>query len=321
MALGQELKNIILRVLGDNPDMGWKVINILNEVDAGVFATTDISATGDLTVGDDAVIGGDLAVTTSLAVAGSALVANASSVVMGSAWTFTVDQFTMDGGGSGDTTILVGDNRADALTLSIAGGGSAIWTVVTTNSSESFHVATRLTTADGVASGTARVVGGRCTANVSAADSVTAAASNNAFVSFASTYSIPADTIKVGTIVRIRALVRVSNASGTDTLTVNLRLGTTSLIATTAVDPGATTDLHILEFELTGRAAPGAAASIVGSGRWITNTGGTIAHGTGLLGATNFATNGALVIDSQAKWSSNTANTACLLESLVVEIT
>lgn len=178
----------------------------------------------------------------------------------------------------------------------------------------------RQTTTDGVSAGTAKVIGGRCTANVSAADSVTAVASANAFVSFTQTYSIPASTLGIGSVVKIRAAIRVSNASGTDTLTCNLLMGSTSLIATTAVDPGATTDHHILEFQFTSRAAAGGTASCVGSGRWITNTGGTIAHGTGLLSATNFATNGQLVVSSQAKWSSNTASTAALLESLMVEI-
>ena len=287
----------------------------LNEVDDGTLTTTNITVE-DATITDDATIAGDFNVQSGKI---AALAAAATVTLVNSAWTFGPEDFTMDGGGSGDTNIVLKDDRASALDVMIE-GGAVLLTFVTTNSAEAAQVLTRLTTSDGVASGTNRVVGGRCTANVSAADSVTAVASNNAFVSFSQTYSIPANTIKAGTVVRIRALVRVSDASGTDTLTINLRLGTTSLIATTAVDPGATTDIHIAEFELTGRAAPGAAASIVGSGRWITNTGGTIAHGTGLLGATNFATNGALVIDSQAKWSSNTANTACLLESLDVEI-
>lgn len=178
----------------------------------------------------------------------------------------------------------------------------------------------RLTTTDGVASGTARVVGGRAYSAVSAADTITAATSNNAFTDFAQTYSIPANTLKANSVLKVKVWVRVSNASGTDTLTVNILLGATSLLATTAVDPGATTDSHFLEFELVARAAPGAAASCVGSGRWTTNTGGTLVHGTGQLAATNFATNGALVIKSQAKWSSNTADTACILEQFDVEI-
>lgn len=163
-------------------------------------------------------------------------------------------------------------------------------------------------------------MGGRVSSNVSASDTVTAAASNNAFVAFAQTYSIPASILQQGSTIKAKALVVVNDASGTDTLTVEMRIGGTSLIATTAVDPGATTDLHLLEFEFTARAAPSAASSCIGAGRWITNTGGTIAHGTGLLAPTNFATNGALTLDVRAKWSSNTANTSARLEMLNVEI-
>ncbi len=178
----------------------------------------------------------------------------------------------------------------------------------------------RQTTTDGVSGGTAKVIGGRATAFVTATDTVTAAASNNSFVTFAQSYAIPANTLKLGSVLKAKALIVVNDASGADTLTVEVRIGAVSLIATTAVDPGATTDLHLLEFEFTSRAAPAAAASCVGGGRWITNTGGTIAHGTGLLPPTNFATNGVLTLDVRAKWSSNTANTSARLEMLNIEI-
>lgn len=164
-------------------------------------------------------------------------------------------------------------------------------------------------------------MGGRVTANVSASDTVTAVSSAGAFVAFAQTYSIPASVLQAGSVVKAKALVVVNDASGTVTLTCEMRIGGTSLIATTAVDPGATTDLHLLEFEFTARAAPGASASCVGAGRWITNTGGTIAHGTGLLPPSNFATNGALTLDVRAKWSASNANTSARLEMLNVEIT
>jgi hypothetical protein len=178
----------------------------------------------------------------------------------------------------------------------------------------------RVTTTDGVASGTARVVGGRATANVSSTDTVTAADSNNSFVAFASAYSIPANTLKAGTVLRAKALVVVNDASGTDTLTVEMRIGGTTLVATSAVNPGATTDAHVLDFELVSRAVPGAAVSLVGTGTWLTDTGGTIATAPALLAPTNFATNGALTLDVRAKWSSNTASTSARLEMLNVEI-
>lgn len=173
----------------------------------------------------------------------------------------------------------------------------------------------KTTAAASIAGGSARV-----TANVSATDNVTAVASNNSFVSFAQTYTIPANTMKLGTVLRVKVMVHVTDASGTDTLTCNIRIGGTSLIATTAVDPTTTSDHHILEFDFESRVAPGATASCVGYGRWTTNTAGTLVNGTALLAATNFATNGDLLLDVQAKWSSNTASTSARLEMLNVWI-
>lgn len=229
-------------------------------------------------------------------------------LIMGAGTASAVNEVTITNAATGNGPTIAATGETD-VTLNLAGKGTG-----------NVQSTSRLVTTDGVASGTAKVVGGLAKSGVSASDSVTAATSNNAFVDFATTYAIPASTLKSGSVVQARAMVRVSDASGADTLSIKLVLGSTDLITTTAVDPGATTDLHIVDFEITSRAAPSAASALVGSGRWITNTGGTIAHGTGLLGATNFATNGALTLKAAAKWSSNTANTACLLESFNVWI-
>lgn len=181
----------------------------------------------------------------------------------------------------------------------------------------------RVTTTDGVASGTARVVGGAAFVDVNAADDITAATSNNAFVSFAQTYSIPANTLKAGSTLSIEALVRVTVATATvPTLTVKIRVGGTDLVATTAVAPtaGQTNDHHHLEATFVSRAAPGAAVQCVATGWWGTNTNGTQASGTFSLTPANFATNGALVVDVQAKWSTNAASNSARLEMLNVEI-
>lgn len=228
-------------------------------------------------------------------------------------------------GTTGQSEITMTDNLADALSVKITGGadlvtfdtstGANVVTIVPTT-----NITGRVTTTDGVASGTAKTVGGTAFVDVAASDTVTAVASNNSFVAFAQSYAIPANTLKAGSVLRARALVVVNDASGTDTLTCEMRFGGTTVVATTAVDPGAVTDLHQLEMEVVSRAAPGAAASCVGAGTWVTNTGGTIARGTGLLAPTNFATNGALTLDVRAKWSSNTASTSARLEMLTVEI-
>src|SRR6266446_539215 len=133
----------------------------------------------------------------------------------------------------------------------------------------------RLTTTDGVASGTAKTIGGMAFSDVNATDDITAVTSNNAFVTFAQTYSVPANTLKVGTMLRAVAYARITVATATvPTLTCKIRLGGTDLIATTAIAPtaGNTTDTHRLEFTFVSRAAPSATSSCTGSGFWHTLT-------------------------------------------------
>lgn len=183
----------------------------------------------------------------------------------------------------------------------------------------------RLTTTDAVASGTAKVIGGLAFSDVAASDDITAATSNNAFVAFAQTYSIPANTLKAGSMVRIEALVRNLLVTATvPTWTVEIRIGGTSLVATTAVaaTAGTTNDSHHLEVTFVARAAPGAAVSCTAAGWWGTsvNSGATQAAGTTCLTPANFATNGALVVDVRAKSSTNAASNTVRLEMLNVEI-
>lgn len=115
-------------------------------------------------------------------------------------------------------------------------------------------------------------------------------------------------------------MVRVTDASGTDTLEVKVYLGGTTLLTSTAFDSDAAGDFVKFEFEIVSRAAPAAAASLTGMGGWVTLDGSTLARGDAILAPTNHATNGALVVKASAKWSSNTANTSARLEVLNVDI-
>lgn len=209
---------------------------------------------------------------------------------------------------------------APAFALPVAGvnGGS---TTPTTN----FVPMGRIYDYDGVPNGTAKVVGGRAYQAVSSTDTLLASAGASAHVAFAQSYTMPANTCKAGTRIRIAGRVTVADASGADTLEVKVYLGTaaasgTTLITTTAVNPGATTDFHMFNFQLVCRAAPGATSAIIGQGNWLTDTGGTEVSDTVILATTNFATNGALVISASGKWSSTTASTSARLDDLSVEI-
>jgi hypothetical protein len=223
--------------------------------------------------------------------------------------------------GAGTYTAWNNNRGMKSAAPTTAGALGDVWgnSAITAIGSVAWHCTTAGSSGVAVWKATA-AVGGMASVAVSASDTVTAVASNNALVAFAQTYAVPANTLKSGTVMRVRLMVQVTDASGADTLTVELRLGGTSLTATTAVDPGAAGDHHILEFAITSRAAPSAASSLTGSGIWYSNTGGTMATKTAILAPTNFATSGALTLDVRAKWSSNTANTTARLETLNVEL-
>jgi hypothetical protein len=175
-------------------------------------------------------------------------------------------------------------------------------------------------TQDGVKGGTQRIVGGRAYSATSATDNLLASAGASAHAFFAQTYSVPSNTIKAGTHVRIKGHVNATDASGTDTLEVKVYLGGSTLVTSTAFDPDAAADFVLFECDVWGRAAPGATAATVGACRWMTEDGTTHAVGGSILPTTNLATNGALVIRASAAWSATTASTNARLEAFDVEI-
>jgi type IV secretory pathway VirB6-like protein len=218
---------------------------------------------------------------------------------------------------TGNTLIVLSDGDIGAIWnargvysgYKSAGGGAVSGTAFTT----------RVTTTDGVASGTAKVVGGRFNQFTAAADSITAATSNGSFVDFATTVTLPANTLASGSLLKLYAMVYVSDAAaGAETLSCKLTLGSTVLITTTAVNP-AGNDFQILEFDIAAKAAPGATASVIGAGEWFTKSGASEARGTNaLIPGTTFATNGALIAKVSAIWSASVATTTATLYGFYV---
>lgn len=197
---------------------------------------------------------------------------------------------------SGDLT--VGANASVVGTLGVSGASA---------------FTSRVTTTDGVASGTAKVVGGRAYSLAAAGTAVTATNSETTSASF----SIPANTIKAGTVIRVRYQGIATATNSTDTLTVKLKLGSTNLISTAAVDV-ANNDTFTGMFELVGRAAPAASAAVVGVGLYNDPAGTSIKPAS--LASTNFATNGALTLAVTLTWSSNNAGNSGRVDVLNVEV-
>ena len=225
-------------------------------------------------------------------------------------------QFLTSGGGTytfdAAMTWSLVDNTAAAWTVG-TGGLASMMVFNTTNNSERVAFGARVTTTDGIPSGTARVVGGQCLAT--AADSG-AIVGNGAAQSFDQSYIIPANTLGASSTVRVTAVVRRTNINAADTATIGLRLGGTTYVTSAAV-AALIGDRCYLTATFTARAAAGAAVAVVGAGRAGWSTAGSAQAPSGTTA--NLATNGALTVDVQITMPNNANNTA-VLEQFVVDV-
>jgi hypothetical protein len=166
--------------------------------------------------------------------------------------------------------------------------------------------------------GLARRVGGLVYANTAAATAITGATETDAM--FDKSISIPANTLKAGSVIRVRAQGIHTATTGAETHTIALKLGSTALVSHAAVDP-ATNDVFVFDFAVVVRTA-GASGTMVGAGFSLAT--GAAATGTmkaAALASTAVDTTAALVvgvwIDRQA--SATDADSA-RLDVLTVEI-
>lgn len=212
--------------------------------------------------------------------------------------------------------------------LDIESGGSLklAGTAVTATAAEINQLAggtaftTRVTTTDGVTSGTARVVGGRAYTNTAASAAITNTITETLFDA---QYSIPANTLKAGTLVRIRYQGIATATNSTDTLAVKLYIGGlsgTALISHAATDV-ANNDVFSGEMSLICRDA-GATGHIVGAGSYksVPAAAGTATYKDAVLASTVIDTTAAQVVGVSATWSVANAGNSCRLDFLSVEI-
>lgn len=114
-----------------------------------------------------------------------------------------------------------------ATTANITTGNlttAAITTLTSNPAGGTVAVTDRMTVTDGVASGTARVVGGRAFTNVVAS---TAVASTSAETAFDQSYTIPANTLKANSLIRVKYWGLQTTEVGTDTLRIRAYIGGT----------------------------------------------------------------------------------------------
>jgi len=217
---------------------------------------------------------------------------------------------------TGEADMVLGDNLASALQVREA--ANPYLTFVTTDGSEAIASAQRLTTTDGVASGTARVVGGRAHSTVAASTAITNTTTETLFDE---NYSIPANTLKAGTVIRYRAQGIATATNGTDTLQIRARIGGvagTLLLATAAVDVADNDTFH-LEGSITVRTA-GASGTLVASGMHVLGVPGTATARNGFTASTAVDTTASQVLGVTAEWGAASTANSVRLDILEVSI-
>lgn len=152
--------------------------------------------------------------------------------------------------------------------------------------------------------------------NVVFSNAASSAAVTNTTVetAFDVSHSIPANFLKVGDIIRIRAAARATATNSTDTLTLKLKLGTT-VIATTATIDVANGDAGFFDVSFRVRSI-GATGSIATAGEATLKT-----TTTAVTGVHTIDTTAANAVAVTATWSVANAGNSAELTSLEIERT
>jgi hypothetical protein len=130
-------------------------------------------------------------------------------------------------------------------------------------------------------------------------------------------FSIPANFLQVGDVIRVRGLVVASATNGTDTLLLDISVGGTALVASIAVDV-ANADVGVIDVSFVVRSL-GASGSLFGAGQIGI---GPVASATmrPVSGSGTRDTTGALAVGVAGTWSVANAGNVCALQMLSIEL-
>lgn len=130
------------------------------------------------------------------------------------------------------------------------------------------------------------------------------------------TATIPANTLKVGDVIRIRVRVAIPSTNGADTMTPALKLNTTSLIAAAALNV-TNDDTVEIDFSVKVRAI-GAVGAIVGHGSILFGPLATAIYVPGDLNTTALDTTAAVSITMNMAASASSPNNQAILREFQV---
>lgn len=131
---------------------------------------------------------------------------------------------------------------------------------------------------------------------------------------FDKTYTFPANTLKVGDIIRIRGQAIATSTNSTDTLTVRVKIGSTTIVATAALDV-ANNDVVVFDVSLVIRTI-GASGTLVGYGTVTIGPPASATMKPFALASTTVDTTATQLISVTAQWSVAHASNSVRLDNL-----
>ncbi len=146
----------------------------------------------------------------------------------------------------------------------------------------------------------------------------TAISNNAAETAFDQKLTIPANMLRAGDIVRIRAQAIATSTNSSDTLTLKAYIGATLIIATAALDVS-NNDIGFFDIDLVIRTI-GASGTFVATGVQGIGTPGTVTGKPFNLGSTAIDTTAALDVVIKALWGAANVGDSCRLDVLNVQI-
>jgi len=153
----------------------------------------------------------------------------------------------------------------------------------------------------------------------SAAAASTAVSNTTAETTFDnSSYTIAANTLQPGDVIRVRLQGIATATNSTDTLNVKLKIGSTVVAATGAVDV-ANNDIGVIDADVVVRTI-GASGTLVAAGTTSLGASGTATAKVFNLASTTIDTTASNVVSASATWSVASSSNSCRLDVMDVQL-
>lgn len=151
---------------------------------------------------------------------------------------------------------------------------------------------------------------------IAASSAITASSTETPFDQAPAVF--PANLLKVGTRIKFRGQVIATATNSTDTLTIKVKLGSTVIFNSGALDV-ANNDISYFDGEITVRDI-GATGHIVANGIGTIGTEGTSTDKAFKLASTAIDTTATQALTVTAQWSTTNAGNSCRSDGLTVEV-